>query len=110
LAIAAAGLLLGAVVELVIALLSHSAGVLADGLHNLGDVSTTLALALAFLLSERAATARFPYGYHRTEDLAALFVLLVIVASAIAAGYASIDRLLHPVPLQHLLPAAAAAV
>src|SRR5437870_473313 len=55
LAIATAGIAVVAAVELYIALASHSAGILADGLHNLGDVSTTLALALAFLLSRRAA-------------------------------------------------------
>lgn len=88
---------LGAVaaVELVVSALSGSAGVLADGLHNLGDLSTTLALAGAFLLSRRAPTRRFPYGYHRGEDLAGLFVLLLIVASAVASGVTSVEHLLH---------------
>jgi len=88
---------LGAVaaVELVVAVVSSSAGVLADGLHNLGDLSTTIALAAAFLLSRRAPTRRFPYGYHRGEDLAGLFVLLLVVASAVASGVTSVEHLLH---------------
>lgn len=88
---------LGAVaaVELGVAVVSHSAGVLADGLHNLGDLSTTIALAAAFVLSRRAPSRRFPYGYHRGEDLAGLFVLLLIVASAVASGVTSVDHLLH---------------
>ena len=90
-----------AAVELLGAALSASAGVLADGLHNLGDVSTTVALAAAFLLSRRAPTRRFPYGYHRTEDLAGLVVLALIVASAIASGVTSIEHLLHPPRLTH---------
>jgi cation diffusion facilitator family transporter len=84
-----------AAVELAVAVVSHSAGVLADGLHNLGDLSTTVALAAAFILSRRAPTRRYPYGYHRGEDLAGLFVLLLIVASAVASGVTSVEHLLH---------------
>lgn len=84
-----------AAAELAVAVISSSAGVLADGLHNLGDLSTTVALAAAFILSRRAPTRRFPYGYHRGEDLAGLFVLLLIVASAVASGVTSIEHLVH---------------
>jgi len=90
-----------AAVELAVAIVSGSAGVLADGLHNLGDLSTTVALAGAFVLSRRAPTRRYPYGYHRGEDLAGLFVLLLIVASAVASGVTSIEHLLHRQPLSN---------
>lgn len=88
-----------AAAELSAAAVSGSAAVLADGLHNLGDVFTTVALAAAFILSKRAPTRRFPYGYHRGEDLAGLLVLALIVASAIASGVTSIEHLLHRQPL-----------
>ena len=82
-------------VEVGVAIASRSAGVLADGLHNLGDVSTTGALAVAFVLSRRAPTRRFPYGYHRGEDVAGVAVLLLVIASAVASGVTSIDHLVH---------------
>ena len=93
--------MLGAVAaaELGVAIASHSAGVLADGLHNLGDLSTTIALAAAFIISRRAPTRRFPYGYHRGEDLAGLFVLLLIVGSAVASGVTSVEHLIHRQPV-----------
>src|SRR5258708_27920540 len=53
-----------AAVELAVAVVSHSAGVLADGLPNLGDLSTPVALAAAFLLTPRAPPRRDPYDYH----------------------------------------------
>ena len=95
--VALSSLLLAAVaaIELTAAAVSNSAGILADGLHNLGDVSTTVALAAAFILSRRAPTKRFPYGYHRGEDLAGLVVLAIIVASAVASGVTSVEHLLH---------------
>ena len=88
-----------AALELTAAAISGSVGVLADGLHNLGDVSTTVALAIAFILSRRAPTRRFPYGYHRGEDLAGLVVLALIVASAVASGVTSVEHLVHRPPL-----------
>jgi len=99
-----------AVAELAVAVISRSAGVLADGLHNLGDLSTTLALAIAFVISRRAPTRRFPYGYHRGEDLAGLFVLLLIVASAVISGATSIDHLLHGTHLSNYGAAIAVAL
>jgi cation diffusion facilitator family transporter len=94
-------------VEIGVAVASGSAAVLADGLHNLGDISTTVALAFAFLLSRRAPTRRFPYGYHRAEDLAGLVVLLVVIGSAVASGVTSVEHLIHRGPLN--LPAVALA-
>jgi cation diffusion facilitator family transporter len=99
-----------AVVELAVAVVSRSAAVLADGLHNLGDLSTTVALAVAFVLSRRAPTRRFPYGYHRGEDLAGLFVLLLIVGSAVASGATSVEHLLHGAALTNDGAAAAVAL
>ncbi len=103
---------LGAVaaLELGVAVASSSAGVLADGLHNLGDLSTTIALAAAFVLSRRAPTRRFPYGYHRGEDLAGLFVLLLIVASAVASGVTSVEHLVHRQPISQYGAALAVAL
>ena len=95
--VAISSLLLAAVAaaELTAAAVTSSAAVLADGLHNLGDVGTTVALALAFILSRRAPNRRFPYGYHRVEDLAGLVVLGLIVASAVASGVTSVEHLIH---------------
>jgi cation diffusion facilitator family transporter len=91
-----------AALELAAAALSSSAGVLSDGLHNLGDVSTTVALAAAFVLSSRAPTQKFPYGYHRGEDLAGLVVLALIVASAVVSGVTAVEHLVHRPTLGNL--------
>jgi cation diffusion facilitator family transporter len=93
--IATAGLLLTGGIELAIfAVFARSAGLLADAFHNLGDVSTTVVIAVAFLFSRRAVSDRYPFGLHRAEDIAGLFVLLVMAVSAAVAGWISVDHLL----------------
>jgi len=81
------------VVQLVVVAIGGSVGLLADALDNLGDVVTTVVLALAFMGARRAADARYTFGYSRLEDLAGVFVVLVIWASAGYAGWESYRKL-----------------
>jgi cation diffusion facilitator family transporter len=85
-----------AIVEIAAAVVSRSASVLADGLHNSGDVLTTFVLLFAFALARRPATRRFPSGYGRIEDIATLVIVVVIVVTAAVAGVESVRKLLQP--------------
>lgn len=109
--ISTAGMLLVALIQLLIALIGGSAGLFADALHNLGDVLTTVALWIAFVISRRAANGGYTYGYYRAEDLAGIFIVLVIIASAAASAVESISKLSSGnIPTQIYLSMAAAAV
>jgi len=91
-----------AVFQAVIVFLSGSVALLADTVHNLGDATTALPLWLAFVLARRPPSRRFTYGFGRVEDVAGIIIVLTILLSAVVAGYQSLDRLLHPRPVQHL--------
>lgn len=109
--ISTAGMLLVALIQFAIATIGGSAGLFADALHNLGDVFTTVALWIAFVISNRAANQRYTYGYYRSEDLAGIFIVLVIIASAVAGAVESIQKLTSGnVPTQIYLSMAAALV
>lgn len=82
--------------EFAAAVAGHSAGVLADGLHNAGDVLTTFILLFAFRLAGRPATSRYPSGYGRIEDVATLLIVIVIVVTAAVAAVESALKLVHP--------------
>jgi cation diffusion facilitator family transporter len=94
-AVSAAGLAVTGFAELALALLSGSVGLLGDALHNLSDVSTSLAVFIGFRASRRAATDRYPYGLERAEDLAGVGIALVIWASAAFAAAESVNKLIH---------------
>ncbi len=88
--------------QLVVVFVSGSVALLADTIHNVGDAATAIPLGIAFLLARRKPSQRFTYGYGRTEDLAGVAVVLIILASAIVAAYEAIDRLIHPQPISLL--------
>jgi cation diffusion facilitator family transporter len=91
-----------AVFQLGVVFLSGSVALLADTVHNFSDALTAIPLWVAFVIGSRAATRRYTFGYRRAEDLAGLFVLLMILASAILAGWESIDRLMSPQPMTNI--------
>ena len=93
------GLLVTTLLQAVVVVLSGSVALLADTIHNLGDACTAIPLAIAFVLARRKPSKRFTYGYGRVEDVAGVIVVLTILASAIVAGYESINRFFHPKPV-----------
>src|SRR5215469_11078569 len=109
-AVSAIGLGATGLVELLLALLTGSVGLLGDAIHNLSDVSTSAVVFLGFRLSRRPATERYPYGLERAEDLAGIGIAVVIWASAAFAGYESIRKLLGHGPTTHLAAGIAGAI
>ncbi|MQA64105.1 MAG: cation diffusion facilitator family transporter [Actinophytocola sp.] len=103
-------LLVTAVAQLGVVAATGSVALLSDTIHNFADALTALPVGVAFLLSRRAATRRHTYGFGRAEDLAGLVVVLVIAASAVAAGYEAIRRLLEPQPVEYLWAVALAGI
>ncbi len=91
-----------ATLQIVVVIVSGSVALLADTIHNFSDALTAVPLWAAFVLSRRAATRRYTYGYGRVEDLAGLFIVTMIGLSAVLAGYESIRRLFEPQLLTNL--------
>ena len=104
------GLMATAALQLVVVILSGSVALLADTIHNFGDAATAIPLAVAFWFARRKPSRRFTFGYGRVEDLAGVAIVLTILASAIIAGYQSIQRLLDPQEISHLGAVVAASI
>jgi cation diffusion facilitator family transporter len=90
-------LLVTALAQTAIYVLSGSVALLADLIHNFGDASTAIPLGAAFLLHST-----------RGERRAGVFVVATIFASACVALWQSVERLIHPEHLSHLWVLAAA--
>jgi len=91
-----------AALQMVVVFLSSSVALLADTIHNIGDATTAIPLWVAFMLARRRPSTTFSYGLGRVEDLAGIVIVLIILFSAIVAGYQAIERLIHPQVVTHL--------
>ncbi|RWH68475.1 cation diffusion facilitator family transporter [Mesorhizobium sp.] len=99
-----------AALQLAVVVFSGSVALLADTIHNIADATTAIPLWIAFVLARRRPTRTFTYGLGRVEDLAGITIVLIILASALVAGYEAIDRLFNPQPVRFLGWLAAAGV
>ena len=87
-------------VEFGIGFYYDSLGLLSDAGHTLGDVASLVLAMLAFRLAKVHPNSRYTYGYKKSTVLVSLLnavILLVAVGIIIAE---SIDKLLHPVPVE----------
>ncbi len=91
-----------AFLQLLVVLLSGSAALFADTIHNFSDALTAVPLWIAFALGRRRASGRYTYGLGRAEDLAGIAIVLMIFLSAILALLGSIDRIVNPQEISQL--------
>jgi len=96
------GLLATAIFQMVIVVISGSAALFADTIHNFADALTAVPLWIAFVVGRWPPTKRYTYGFRRAEDLAGIFVVLVMLASAALAAWESYRKLIAPEPLAYL--------
>jgi cation diffusion facilitator family transporter len=98
------------ILQIVVVALSSSVALLADTVHNLGDMLNSVPLLIAFYLSRRVATRRYTYGFGRSEDVAGVLIVLSIVFSAAFILWESIGKLVDPEPIHHVPWVVAAAI
>lgn len=84
-------LLVAALAQLFVFLLSDSVALLTDVIHNGGDALTAIPLGIAFLLRSR-----------RAELWAGYCIVAVVLASAVLALVEVVQRFLHPQTPTHL--------
>jgi cation diffusion facilitator family transporter len=100
--ISLAALMVTALLQVILVLITNSVALLADTIHNFSDALTSVPLWIAFVLGRRAATRTHTFGYRRAEDLAGLFIVAMIAFSAVLAAWESINRLINPHPISNI--------
>ncbi len=77
-------------------LAAHSVALLADAVHNLGDVLGLVLAWAAVVLARRAPSARRTYGWGRGTILASLANAVVLLVGIGAIGVSAVQHLLAP--------------
>lgn len=79
-----------------------SVGLLSDALESFVNLAgATFALAMV-TIAQRPADAEHPYGHHKAEYFSAGFEGLLIIGASLAILWISVNRWLHPAPLERL--------
>lgn len=83
------------VTEIGYALYADSMSLLADAVHNLGDVLGLVLAWIANWLLSFPARKRYSYGFKRTTIMAALANAFILVATSALIAYEAIYKLMH---------------
>ena len=81
-----------AVVKYLIGILSGSIALIADAIHSLTDVISSIGVFIGLRISSREPTREFPYGFYKTENIASLFLALAIFYAGYEIIITSVEK------------------
>lgn len=79
-----------------------SVGLLSDALEAFVNLAGAMFALAMVTVAERPADVEHPYGHHKAEYFSSGFEGILIVGASMAIVWASVQRLLHPQPLEQL--------
>ncbi len=84
--------------KIVSGIVFSSMSVMADGLNNLSDATSSLVTFIGFKLSGRPADKEHPFGHARMEYVSALAISFFIVIVGFELFRSSVDKIINPAP------------
>nr|WP_268237405.1 cation diffusion facilitator family transporter [Pullulanibacillus camelliae] len=83
-------------VKVIVGYIFNSTALLADGIHNGGDVIASLATLSSMKVAHQPADDDHPYGHGKAEDLASALIALILAIAGFYLIYESIHALFKP--------------
>ena len=81
--------------QILTGLFASSQSLIADGIHSLSDLVADFVVLFAKHASQKDADEDHPYGHHRYETAASLFLGVLLLAVALGMIYAAVVKLEH---------------
>lgn len=88
--------LLLCIMKIFIGLFSKSIAIIADGINNLADASSSIITLVGFKLAAAPEDEYHPYGHARIEYLAGLFISIFIIIIGLQLLKTSVVKIIHP--------------
>ncbi|SFV62851.1 Cobalt-zinc-cadmium resistance protein CzcD [hydrothermal vent metagenome] len=82
--------------EIIFGFISNSFALIADALHNTGDVIAIVITLIALKLGTKTTTFKYTFGFLKAEMMAAFVNTLFLFLTIFYMIYESINRLFHP--------------
>jgi cation diffusion facilitator family transporter len=89
------------VVKLAMGLFINSIALIADSVHTLSDVGTSVVVIVGFNISKRPSDQVHPYGYGRVEYIATVIIAVLLVVTGFGFIQQSVERMLNAVSITH---------
>jgi len=84
------------VMKIVTGLLINSIAIIADGVNNLADTTSSIVTLVGFKLSALPEDKDHPYGHARIEYITGLIISVLVITVGIELGRGSIDKIVNP--------------
>ncbi|MFK4341183.1 MULTISPECIES: cation diffusion facilitator family transporter [unclassified Paenibacillus] len=97
-------------IKIITGVMFNSKVLVADGVHNAGDVIASATALGAMRISSLPPDEDHPYGHGKAEVIGASVVAVILFAAGIFIGYHSIMALFEPMPKEHILALVAAII
>ncbi|MGC2873606.1 cation diffusion facilitator family transporter [Ihubacter sp. rT4E-8] len=81
-------------------IIAGSIAIIADGINNLADASSSLITLVGFKLASLPEDEDHPYGHARYEYITGMIVSILIIVVGGELLKSSVDKILHPSPLE----------
>ncbi len=88
------------ILKLTIGLMVGAVSVIADAIHTLSDVISSMVVIWGFKQAEKPADVEHPFGHGRAEYIATLIIAILLCVAGIEFIEAAIDRIRHPKPVE----------
>ncbi|MDF2815138.1 MAG: cation diffusion facilitator family transporter [Paenibacillus sp.] len=95
-------------IKIIVGIVFRSQVLIADGIHNAGDVIASVAAFGAMRISSQPADDDHPYGHGKAEVVSASIVAIILALAAVWIGYHSVAALFGPAPEAHFIALIAA--
>lgn len=78
-----------AVAKVLAGILLNSTAILADGIHTISDIGSSLGIIIGFFISRKPEDKEHPYGHEKAESIAGFILAIFLTAVGINIGYST---------------------
>ena len=88
------------IMKILIGVFSGSIAIIADGINNMADASSSIITLVGFRLASKPEDEYHPYGHARIEYLTGLFVSILIIVLGVQLFKTSLEKIFNPDTLE----------
>lgn len=82
-----------AIIKIIVGIISNSNAILADGIHTVSDVGSSLGLIVGLFISNKPEDKQHQYGHEKAESIAAFLLSVILIAVGFKLGISSFKLL-----------------